>query len=60
MRKANLEAAGLACIEAQDGVSALREVAARAPALIVLDLLIPGRRRSREAWSPPCARTARC
>lgn len=38
----NLEAAGLACIEASDGVAALREVAARAPALIVLDLMIPG------------------
>ncbi|MBK8232476.1 MAG: response regulator transcription factor [Candidatus Eisenbacteria bacterium] len=62
----NLEAAGFACRVAGDGHTALREVAADLPALIVLDLMIPGvdglevcRRVRRQTQVPVLMLTAR-
>jgi DNA-binding response OmpR family regulator len=62
----NLEAAGFACLAVHDGDAALREFARAQPALIVLDLMLPGlggleitRRIRRESGVPILMLTAR-
>jgi DNA-binding response OmpR family regulator len=62
----NLEAAGLTCRIAPDGDAALREFARERPALVVLDLMIPGpdgfevcRRIRKESDVPVLMLTAR-